>query len=100
MSDPRHGSPGSPAREDAGRHIWDDPSNVRRLLVAFFGVCGALLLADLLIHRHLSFEQGELPIEGWFGFYGLYGFVACVLLVLLAKQLRRVLMRDQDYYDR
>ena len=51
-------------------------------------------------HKHLSFEHGELPVEGWFGFYALYGFVACVLLVLVAKQLRKILMRDEDYYDR
>ena len=30
---------------------------------------------------------------------GLYGFVACVFLVLMAKLLRRILMRPEDYYD-
>jgi hypothetical protein len=33
-------------------------------------------------------------------FYGLYGFVSCVLLVVAAKELRKVLMRSEDYYDR
>jgi hypothetical protein len=33
------------------------------------------------------------------GFYAFYGFVACVLLVLIAKQMRKVLMRKEDYYD-
>ena len=27
-------------------------------------------------------------------------FLACVALVLIAKQLRKVLMRPEDYYDR
>jgi hypothetical protein len=35
-----------------------------------------------------------------FGFYGWFGFVACVALVLIAKQLRRIVMRPEDYYDR
>jgi len=34
------------------------------------------------------------------GFYALYGFVACVLLVLLAKEMRKLVMRNEDYYTR
>ncbi len=30
--------------------------------------------------------------------YALYGFAACVLLVLLGILLRRLVMRDEDYY--
>ena len=33
------------------------------------------------------------------GFYAGYGFVACVLLVLIAKEMRKLLMRREDYYD-
>ena len=55
--------------------------------------------ADLLFHRHLNFAEGVFPVEGWFGFYAIYGFVACVLLVLTATQMRKVLMRREDYYD-
>jgi hypothetical protein len=32
-------------------------------------------------------------------FYAVYGFVACVLLVLIAKEMRKVIMRKEDYYD-
>jgi hypothetical protein len=32
------------------------------------------------------------------GFY-IYGFVACVVLVVIAKEMRKVLMRKEDYYD-
>lgn len=88
-----------PSRPQEKKHVWDDPANVRRLLVVFWTVCGLLLLVDLAVHRHLSFKHGELPMEGWFGFYPFYGFVACVLLVLIAKQMRKVLIRDEDYYD-
>ena len=33
------------------------------------------------------------------GFYCIYGFAACVALVLLATEMRKVIMRDEDYYD-
>ena len=33
------------------------------------------------------------------GFYAFYGFIGCVVLVLLATAMRKVLMRDEDYYD-
>jgi hypothetical protein len=73
----------------------DDPKNVARLYRGLWVAGGALVLADLLIHRH-----AETAFDGWFGFYGVYGFVACVALVLAAKLLRRLVMRSEDYYDR
>jgi len=30
--------------------------------------------------------------------YAVYGFIACVVLVLLGRVLRRLVMRDGDYY--
>ena len=38
--------------------------------------------------------------DAWVGFFPLYGFVGAFLLVLAAKQMRRVLMRPEDYYER
>ena len=81
------------------KHLFDQPRNVRRLIRVFFALCVLLLGADLLFHRHLNFAEGVFPVEGWFGFYAIYGFVACVLLVLTATQMRKVLMRREDYYD-
>ena len=51
-------------------------------------------LADFVVHRHIDIGWEKLP-----AFYALYGFVACVMLVLLAKKLRKVVMRKEDYYD-
>lgn len=82
------------------KRFLDEPRNIHRLIWAFFAICILLIGLDLIIHRHLSFDEGVLPVEGWFGFYAIYGFVACVLLVLAATQLRKVLMRREDYYDR
>jgi hypothetical protein len=39
------------------------------------------------------------PVEDLFAWYALYGFVACVSLVLLAKVLRVLIHRPEDYYD-
>ena len=76
------------------QHFFDKPGNVKWFLRAFYGVCIALFAADFVIHRH-----AERTLEGFWGFYAIYGFVACVLLVLMAKEMRKVLMRGEDYYD-
>ena len=76
------------------QHIFDKPENVRRLLWLLYLSCALLLVADLFVHRHVDHAW-----ESLWGFYALFGFVACVLLVLLAKQLRKLLMRPEDYYD-
>lgn len=76
------------------QHLFDRPENVNRLLRGFYVVCALLLLLDFFLHRHVSHDWENLP-----GFYAIYGFVACVLLVLIAKQLRKLLMRREDYYD-
>ena len=72
----------------------DRKENVTKLYLGLWAVGTLLLVADLVIHRH----EG-VWFAGWFGFYAIYGFLACVALVLTAKALRRVLMRDEDYYE-
>ena len=58
-------------------------------------VIGALsVLVDLTYEKH-----GHMPVENWFGFHAWYGFVSCVALVFAARGLRRILMRDEHYYD-
>ncbi len=76
------------------RHMFDDPRNVKRAIYALYAVCAVSLLGDFVIHRHVDH-----PWEALFGFYPLYGFGACVLLVLIAKEMRKILMRKDDYYD-
>jgi cytochrome c oxidase subunit IV len=81
-------------QQDDKRYIFDDPGNVNRLLRGFYIVCGLLFGLDFIIHRHISLNWEHLP-----GFYAIFGFVACVLLVLVAREMRKVLMRREDYYD-
>jgi hypothetical protein len=76
------------------RHWLDERANVERLVRGFYAVCLLLLLLDLFVPKH-----GAFAVEHLFGFYAFFGLAACVTLVLVAKQLRRVLMRPEDYYD-
>jgi hypothetical protein len=73
----------------------DDRSNVDFLVRVFYVVCAVLVLIDVFVGKH-----GRFSVEHWFAFYAWFGFIACVTLVLVAKQLRRVVMRPEDYYDR
>ena len=73
----------------------DRPSNMKRIRWTFYALCAALVVLDLVVHRHAAH-----PWEGLFGFHAVYGFVACVALVLVAKQMRRLLMRREDYYEK
>jgi hypothetical protein len=75
-------------------HVFDKPANVRRALALLYSACTLLLLADFVLHRHIAH-----PLEGLPGFYAVYGFVGCVSLVIVAKELRKLVMRSEDYYD-
>ena len=79
---------------DERKHFFDHPGNVKKVLRVFYVICAGLLLADFVVHRHVVHDWEGLPV-----FYALYGFVACVLLVLIAKEMRKLLMRGEDYYD-
>lgn len=89
-------SDAKPAHAPAEPKYWlDSRANVDKLVRRFYAVCGLLLLIDGAVPKH-----GPFRIEHVWGFYGIFGFFACIALVLIAKQLRRVLMRPEDYYDR
>ena len=79
----------------SGRKYWlDNPRNVTRLFYALIGICIALLVSDLFYHKHVHF-----PFEGWWGFFGLFGFAAFYFIVMAGKWLRKIVMRDEEYYD-
>lgn len=75
--------------------FFDKPGNVQRFLIAFFISLAALLVVDFFIAKH-----GHWPFENVPNFFAAYGFVSCVVLVLVAKVLRLMIKRPEDYYDR
>ena len=81
--------------ENSKKYWLDKPRNVKTLLIILYVVCALLLLTDVFYHKHAI-----ISLEESFGFYGIYGFVACVILVLIAKEMRRLLGREEDYYER
>ena len=80
---------------DQKQYLFDNPRNVQRVIRGLCITCIVLLALDAVIHRHVYH-----PWEAFFGFYAFYGFVSCVLLVVLAKQMRKIVMRAEDYYQR
>ncbi|MEZ6016441.1 MAG: hypothetical protein R3F49_15090 [Planctomycetota bacterium] len=73
---------------------------VARLLRVFGALCLLFFALDFVIDRGGHGAGEHPPGEGIPGFYAVYGFAGCVLLVLVAKEMRKVVMRDEDYYER
>lgn len=76
------------------KYLFDNPKNVKFLVRILVSSCIVLFAMDLVIHRHTVH-----PWESFTGFYALYGFFACVVLVMLARELRKLVMRDENYYE-
>ena len=64
------------------------------IIWVLFGLCLLVSGADLFYDKHGHYDFEHLP-----AFHSFYGFVSCVALVLAARVLRKLIMRDEDYYD-
>lgn len=79
-----------------GNTGWaDKPDNRRRIRFVLYGACLLLVAVDFLVHRHISMPAEKVP-----AFYAIYGFAALVTVVMAAKGLRRLVKRDEEYYER
>jgi hypothetical protein len=76
------------------KHFFESPENVRRFFLTFYVLCGISVVSEFFVDRVTHH-----PWEPVFGFYGLWGFASFWFLVLVAKQMRKVLIRPEDYYD-
>ena len=75
---------------------WADRPAIRqRIRNVLYVICALLVVADFLVHRHTVMPLEKLP-----AFYTVYGFVALVTVVLLAKLLRKLVGRGEDYYEK
>lgn len=81
---------------EASRTSWfDNPANVRKIVIGLIVICGIALLSDLLYtndHPHFS-------LETIFGFQAWVGFLAFVVIVFLGRFLRTIVRREENYYD-
>jgi len=72
----------------------DSQKNRNRVRFYFYISLVVLLIADFFIHKH-----GHFPWETRPEFFAVYGFIACVSLIFIAKILRFIVKRKEDYYD-
>lgn len=72
----------------------DSPGNRAKLRRYFYLSLVVLLGLDFLVHKHGHFSWENAPF-----FYAVYGFVACVSLIFVAKLLRFMVKRKEDYYE-
>ena len=62
-----------------------------RVLLSFGAV---LVLLEFIIHRHGEIAAEDIPL-----FPAIYAFFICIFIVVGGIYLRRIAMRDEDYYD-
>lgn len=74
--------------------LWTDrPRAILGVIVVIGLICAGLASFDLLYHRHVYFE-----VEQTTFIYGVFGFIIYAVIVFLAKGLRRLISRPEDYY--
>ena len=53
-----------------------------------------LVVLEFVVHRHGEIAAEDIPL-----FPAVYAFVICIAIVVGGIWLRKVAMRDEDYYD-
>jgi len=72
----------------------DSPRTQSKIRGGFYAFLGILIAVDLFVPKHGHFPWEEAP-----GFYAAYGFIGCISLIFVAKVLRFLVKRKEDYYD-
>ncbi|MEM8988604.1 MAG: hypothetical protein AAGC95_17985 [Pseudomonadota bacterium] len=83
----------TPHNEDPG--FFEKPSTVRAIWILLIAACSMSAVAGIVVPMHPYFGFDGFPI-----FYAIYGFIAFSFIVLAGQHLRKLIMRDEDYYDR
>lgn len=74
--------------------LWTDGSRAIIGIIVVIGlICVGLAGYDFLHRRHVSFDIEETP-----AIYGAFGFIIYGAIVFLAKGLRRLIARPEDFY--
>ncbi len=72
----------------------DRPSSVNLIIKVLIVACALTVVADFFYKKH-----GDYQFQEWIAFDAVFGFLAYVGLITVAKAFRRIVMRDEDYYD-
>ena len=72
---------------------FTETKNANKIFLGLALVCFVLFLADFTYNKHGHFHIEEIP-----GFYGAYGFFMFTALILVAKALRLLIKRPENYY--
>ena len=81
-------------RDLLARHHGPLQGTLDTAVLALYATCVVVAAAGLLVDMH-----GHFDFEGWPLFFGLFGFAGYTFIVFAAKGLRRLLKREEDYYD-
>jgi len=85
-------------RSTSGRRkeltFLDSPENRKRIRMYFYIALVVLLILDFFVPKvgHLKWEEAP-------EFFAAYGFVSCIVLIFVAKLLRIIVKRPEDYYE-
>lgn len=93
----KHGGDGQQRREPPPALVTRKAARVA--LIVLHAAALIAVLAEVLFPFPADGHAVErIHALDFIGSYAVYGFVACVVLVLLGKGLRRLVMRDENYY--
>ena len=77
---------------------FTDPKVANKVFWGLAAVCAMLVVIDVGLYffheRPTHFAGEEVP-----GIYGVFGFVAFWCIVIAGKYFRKLVKRDEDYYD-
>lgn len=80
---------------DDNKPGWADREETRqKIRYVLYAICGLLVITELFVTRSIHLTVEKMP-----AFYAVYGFAALVAVVQLAKALRRLVGRGEDYYQ-
>jgi len=77
----------------------DRPEAVKRFFAVFYVICGALIVAEFFLLGTPNEHPHPLEERMRFLVYPVYGFVSFWFLVLVAKPMRKLLIRPENYYE-
>jgi hypothetical protein len=73
--------------------------NANKIWYGLVLICIGLVIFDFVYHGFYHEKHGYFVFETAVAFHAAYGFGAFIFAVLMGKELRKFLMRPENYYD-